>query len=396
MRITNTLMMDMFRRDMQKASQDLLSSQVKMATQKRINRISDDASTAGVVQEAVIESSATAQYVRNIDRSEPYMNLTDSALGQIEELLSRARELMISQANSATTTPATREAVAVELISIRSQLVTIANSRMGARYIFAGTLDNAPPFTATSVTGTAGGANAGAATVTAEVIDETLLTGDDYRIVFTAPGVYDVLNVTSGVPVATNQAYVSGSDIVFEGVRAIIADGPGPPPPPVEPQVGDTFDVAYHAPGQYLGNSNDLEIEYERGNYSPISLTGDRVFQGAGLAAGVNLFATINDAIDALRADDIVAIDTSLDRFDAASKQISEHRALVGAWENLFDTARTRQHKQLTDLDVLRSRLEDVDLADVATEYTQKETAMQAILSIGSRVARLSLLDFLG
>jgi flagellar hook-associated protein 1 FlgK len=62
-----------------------------------------------------------------------------------------------------------------------------------------------------------------------EVVDSSGLTLDDYEIRFTGPGTYDVLNTTQGTVVAGDQAYVSGSNIEFDGLRVALSDSSGPP-----------------------------------------------------------------------------------------------------------------------------------------------------------------------
>ena len=47
------------------------------------------------------------------------------------------------------------------------------------------------------------------------ILDQTLLTNDEYEIVFTGPGTYDVLNITQGTTVTSGAAYASGSPIIF-------------------------------------------------------------------------------------------------------------------------------------------------------------------------------------
>ena len=389
MRITNSYIYDTFRSYLQKSAKELVKSQVTMGTQKSINRVSDDPVSAGLVQDSLTRLSRTNQFVRNIDRVSSQANFTDAALGQVEDMLMRAKELMLSQASTATATASTREAVAIELTSLRSQLLAVANSRVGNRYLFAGTNDGVIPFPPTAVTIANGVPNSGNAAGAADVADEASLTGDTYEIEFTAPGLYDIRNVTKGTTVAANQTYVSGGDILFEGILAKIANNPNPP------AAGDVFTITTVLPGGYDGNSKEFRVEVESGEYVPVNLPGDRVFQGVGLVNGENLFTVLNEAINALRANDTATIDASLDRLDASLGQISEQRSVLGARENLFDLTQNRLTRLSVDLDTLRSQLEDADLVDTVTDFNQRDTAYKALLGVTARIAQVSLLDFL-
>lgn len=93
-------------------------------------------------------------------------------------------------------------------------------------------------FTGLSVASTAAFENLGGAIASAgAIVDESLLTFDDYEIRFTAPGTYDIVNTTTGTTVSTGNAYTSGNPIVFEGISITISDGAS------APSAGDVFRV---------------------------------------------------------------------------------------------------------------------------------------------------------
>lgn len=388
MRITNNLMFDTFRRNLTRSTQDMLESQEIMATQKKINRVSDDPIGAGLIQDNRSSSSQTDQYLRNIGRVETTLDLTDTYISQIENLLTRVKELMLGQANSVTSTEATRKAAYIELSSIRDQLLAIANSKVGSRYLFSGTLDTTQPFLDTSVTGAVNVATGGA-DIEAAIYDPLAVSGDDFQIQFTAPDTYDIVNVTTGDAVSTGAAYTSGAEIRFNGLTVTIADQTGPP------AAGDVFDVTTTLAGVYQGNSGQVEIEIEQSQTVTLNVSGDRLFQGVGTSGGVSLFDTINDAIHALMTDDQAAIDASLDAIDQTSAQTTEQRAIIGSRQNLVDDTQSRLKTLGVQLEANRTLLEDVDLIEAASEFTHRETAYQAALSVAARVGQTSLLDFL-
>ena len=49
----------------------------------------------------------------------------------------------------------------------------------------------------------------------------------------------------------------------------------------------------------------------------------------------------------------------------------------------------------ILEFETVRTLLEDVDLADAATDFSRLETAYRAALSVTSQVGQVSLLDFL-
>ncbi|MEE9542193.1 MAG: flagellar basal body rod C-terminal domain-containing protein, partial [Thermodesulfobacteriota bacterium] len=79
--------------------------------------------------------------------------------------------------------------------------------------------------------------NTGSAMGVPSIYDLSLLTLDEYEIKFSDPNTFNITNLTDGTLVSSGNAYVSGANIDFEGVRLIITDSPNPP------DAGDTFRI---------------------------------------------------------------------------------------------------------------------------------------------------------
>ena len=85
------------------------------------------------------------QYDRNISQAQSGLEAGESTLSDIGELLNRAKELALSQATG-TASPETRKNVAGEVRQIRDQLIQLANTKQGDRYMFGGRKTDAPPY----------------------------------------------------------------------------------------------------------------------------------------------------------------------------------------------------------------------------------------------------------
>ena len=110
----------------------------------------------------------------------------DTTLNQGIDLLTRMKELVLGQASSAAATDATRDSVAIELISLRQELLNIANYQVGDRFIYSGSLDTTQAFSDITIATTPGAVNGGGAVASGSVanpVDARL--GDTYRIAFT-------------------------------------------------------------------------------------------------------------------------------------------------------------------------------------------------------------------
>jgi flagellar hook-associated protein 3 FlgL len=146
MRVTNKLMADTVASDLSQSIQRLLKTQNMLATGKRINAPSDDPIGMGKVLNYRTTISTIDQYTRNINHGKSWLSATDSALGSVNELLTRAKEIATSQA-TVTATPQTRGIAAEEIRNIYDQIVQFANTTVENSHIFAGHKTDTAPFT---------------------------------------------------------------------------------------------------------------------------------------------------------------------------------------------------------------------------------------------------------
>lgn len=149
-RITQATMTRQLLGDLNDAMARVNRSQQELASGKRILRPSDD--PVGT-QRALIsrsEIAATKQYSDNVSQAQGWLQTTDTALGDISDLLQRARELTVQAANG-TNDASDRAAIAAEIDQIVSAVKTAANTSFGGVYVFGGTAVTAPPYDTTSV-----------------------------------------------------------------------------------------------------------------------------------------------------------------------------------------------------------------------------------------------------
>jgi flagellar hook-associated protein 3 FlgL len=386
-RVTQNVIFNATTNILHRQARRLLDAQQVVETQKRINTISDDPVGAGQVLGLRTQLAQTQQFLRNIDRATTLANSYDTALEQANTIITRARELVVSQANSAATSDSTREAAAIEIIGLREQLIDIANTRVGNRFIFAGHRDTQAPFASVTPTATLGGGNTGTGAVSSITISNvTDVTGDAYQIVFTSPTTFDILNTTDGATLSTGNAFTAGQDITLDGITLQITGAPA---------AGDTFDITTSPAGAYGGDSGAVRLEIDQDVFATVNLTGDAVFQGVGVTGGVDIFDVFNDVVEALRSNDEATLVAALDRLDAAQDQIVGQQAIVGGRENLLDNTTLRLEDAALNIQTLISSIEDVDIAEAITNFTRAESAYQASLGAASRIIQPSLLDFL-
>ncbi|NIA11664.1 MAG: flagellar hook-associated protein 3 [Nitrospiraceae bacterium] len=117
----------------------------KMSSQKKINRPSDDPIGMSRVLDLRTYKASIAQYRQNIDSSRPWIETTESNLSSADNLLVKAHEIAIAQ-STATASAETRSISAQSVQQIIDGMLSLANSKYGDRYLFAGTEIDKKPF----------------------------------------------------------------------------------------------------------------------------------------------------------------------------------------------------------------------------------------------------------
>jgi len=113
----------------------------QLSSGKRINRLSDDPDRAILADRLTAEVDAIDTYAKAADNARAWLGTQDSALQSAMSLMQRARELAV--AAGTTMSPEAREGIAIELESLRDQMVSVANTRFDGRAVFAGFAQNA-------------------------------------------------------------------------------------------------------------------------------------------------------------------------------------------------------------------------------------------------------------
>ena len=116
----------------------LNETQLQLSTGKKINRPSDDPSASTQLLKLSTLKSKTEQYNRNIESARNQLQLQESVLSSVTNVLQRVRELTV-QANNATQSDESRAAIADEIYNRIDELLQYANTKdPDGEYIFSG------------------------------------------------------------------------------------------------------------------------------------------------------------------------------------------------------------------------------------------------------------------
>lgn len=146
-RVTSQTMTATALRNLQSGLGDLARLQAQATSQRRFAAPSEDPAGASNTLGIHAAQRRNEQYTRNIDDGLAWLTTVDSAITASTGLLGRARDLTVQGANAGALDATAREAIAVELEAIRTELMAQANTTLLGRSVFAGTSEG-PAFAA--------------------------------------------------------------------------------------------------------------------------------------------------------------------------------------------------------------------------------------------------------
>jgi flagellar hook-associated protein 3 FlgL len=379
----------------------------KMATQKKINRPSDDPIGMSRVLSLRKSKASVEQYRRNINSGNSWIEITESKLSSVDELLIKAKEIAIAQ-STATASAETRSISAVAVQQIIDEMLSLANSKYGDRYLFSGTRMDEEPFSSEAFVAT--------------IEDPVPASGNSFKDGITSSGTYTgsvnktyVVKIVSwdgGTRISEYQVSEDGGanwidedplpsftlpsdgsivniSLGSDGVQLDFTDdGSG------ALAVNDIFYVHASPPGYYNGNGEELSVEIGKDTSFDYSISGESVFTD-NVGGNVDIFKVLNDLKDSLEADDPDGISAQLDNIKDASGQVNENIARCGTRMNRLEMAESNMADLDFNLTKLISNTEDVDITEIATELAMKEIALKASYAMASKIGNLTILNFL-
>ncbi len=379
----------------------LSRTQQQVTTGQRYQTAAEDpiaATRAASLDRTLAEN---AQYERNSNIIETRLSYEEQALADITTLLQQVRELSLQGANT-TLGQGERNILANDVRQKLAAIMDLANSDdANGEYLFAGTSTGAKPFAVGTTgvnyqgdltnrlvrisstqsladshsgadvfmnirerngvftTNVAAGNTGGATIDVGRVADLSAWVEDNYTLQFTSPTEWQVVDDTVPTPVvvASGTGFTSGQAINFNGASVTITGTPA---------ANDSFTIAPARNVDLFAIVEDVAASLQLGTGTPqdAAVFGSRI--GATLAN----------------------LDKALDR-------IVTVRSEVGSRLSALDQATASREDEAIDLQALLSDLRDVDYAKAISQLNQEYAGLQAAQAAYTRIAQLSLFDFL-
>ncbi|NUM88658.1 MAG: flagellar hook-associated protein FlgL [Bdellovibrionales bacterium] len=338
MRVTENSTHGVVRDSLHRSRLRMSHLQKENATLKRINTPSDDPTGNIKLMSIRNESTENNQFEANANLAKTFLNYTDSALEEVTNLLVRAKDLALGQSNTAANSQESRLMVAEEVRNLIDQMHSIANRRLGERYVFAGYKTNDQPFDA-----------------------QGNYLGDDGKImVEVQKDVFVGMNLpgreifNGQIPnFAREIASANGHEIKEDG--SVAQRGVGDPPPP-----------------------GAREIASDSGN-----------------KPSEDLFKALDALRIGLMTNDVDMIRATLEPLDRLRDRVVTARAQVGSRIQGIENSMQNMARAKVFNSELSSSIEDADLIQVVSDMAKEETVLRASLQASNKLVQPTLLDFL-
>jgi len=123
--------------DLNRLSSEINLTQLKISSGKNFLRPSDDPSSVVISLNYKQGISNIEKYQRAIEDGLSILRSQEATLGNVQDLVARAKVLAIQAAND-TQNAQSRQAIANEIEGIISAILSLTNSQLGEKYLFAG------------------------------------------------------------------------------------------------------------------------------------------------------------------------------------------------------------------------------------------------------------------
>ncbi len=370
MRVADKMAFDQVNANISRNRTEMAQLQNQAATQKRVTKPSDDPVAASRVLFSRTEQRGNEQFIKNLNYARGFLDFSEQSLGELSELVMRAKELALSQANDASGNAQSRRVVAAEVRQLHDQAIQIGNRKLGERFIFGGFKTTEAPFD-----------------------QEGRYTGDKGEM---------KLHIDKDSFLAMN---MPGSS-VFLG-DGFSASGTPERSPQQPTTVEELWQMQAKEQGRAMQEASQAQIQQAQDQQQqPVEGRAPASLRVPNVAAepteyhrdandGVNIFNALEKLETSMMANDKYGVQESLDRLDDALQQVILARTTLGSRVMVIDKALDSLHTIGVDTKTRISQLEDADVFQVISDMNKTESTLQATLQTSGKLVQKSLMDFI-
>lgn len=393
MRVSMPTIFSGIQSQLQRLAEELQYTNATISTGKKYQQISDNPVEVGALMGLSTESSQVTQYKSNLDTAQSWLSSTETALTNINTLVSSTASLA-EQMATGTYTAQQRAAAAQQVQQYMEEFMQMGNSRYQGKYILSGYEIDTEPFTmqpfaiqppemhlqaGSDGAATSSGTYTGSSSVTymVEIVSGGATGSATYRVSEDGGQTWTAPATTAAGPLAIGSA---GAEVNFNAGSANWV-------------AGDRFTISVYQPITYQGDDNNLELTTGRGSRMAVSTVGSEAVGGAG---GANdLFQIMARLKSSLEANDPGEVGARLDELRNYQAHLTSFLAGLGASLNRVEVKQNAYDTLNEELTQNIAKKGDTDLVEAATALATKQLAYQAALQSATKVMGMSLLDYI-
>lgn len=151
-RVTQTMLNSNMLRNLNNSMHNMDKLQHMLSSGRKVEKPSDDPVVAArgmFYRSSLMEND---QYKRNVDEAQSWMDMTDTTMDEMGNIMKRVKELLVYSGDGAVS-PEDLKTMGAEIEELKNHMGTLANQQINGKYIFAGTDTNKAPFDANALGG---------------------------------------------------------------------------------------------------------------------------------------------------------------------------------------------------------------------------------------------------
>lgn len=402
MKISSSYLYNRSLQNIQTAQSDVAKTREQIATGKSLVRPSDDTSKLRNIEMLESQVRKLDSFDRNAAYLEDRYGLEETVLSSASDILIRVKELAIQAAND-TLSVADRDIIAVEVSSLRDEILSIANTRdVEGNYIFGGGKTDTQAFVKSNVTGKVSYQGDNRETSIAISNERALTKNRDGTTIFqTAPrqtqtftlnGLADDGKFNFKVGSAVIEFSMSASDSV-ETVRSAIeqsleSSGVSGTAQAVTEDGVTSYSITLT--GVNSNASNGVPVTATSPDSNPLT-----VALSESETQSVSFFDVLDDLVSGLSENKRGEIGRSVSELSALQERLSINVGQVGSSLNNLERQVDINASIRLRIDELLSTEKDLDYAKAVTQFNAEIVRLEATQASFAKISQLSLFEYL-
>ncbi len=417
-RITNTMMTNTYLRNLNRNLNNMGTLQNQLSTGMKVNKASDHSSSASKIMKINTETAANDQYKANIKTATNWLDVTDTSLGQLTNMISRVNKLVV-QAGDGTYSQDEYTSIKNEITELKKQMRDTLNINYDGSYIFGGTKTLSTPVTLDSNGKLSYSDENGNA-----VTGTTVTIGTDQLSNFSISG-NDLTFSVNGTAITT-PVDISGTGSTKENMtsalKTYLSANYGLDSDEAESSANNIYDTYIFTKNSKLTQDEILtqigterDIEISQGVTISYNITASEIMEFNAIDQNnksinvMDIFEKIEYALEnpeeevtINNADGTTTKKTQLELLEndyltdlnSISQNLLMRRSEVGAMQNRMENALSNNEDQNYNLTEVLSSVQDIDYAETMMNYSVLQTVYTASLQCSSSILTKTIMDY--